>query len=237
MTESSRRGRLPAILAAMVIHPIAWPGSLIEKLVRIWIPAWEFNVYTATPYFLILTTIGAGAIVSDSGPLAFFGVYILSAIELLALWTCLTIAIGISGTAMLWLNVLGKRVTQVADRQIVLTPRAFYGGFVAFGFTAFYFASLATFIEWLTPNSYLGLRTQHGVERLLELFYFSVVTIVTLGYGDIVPVGVGARLLVVLEVAVGIFFIVFLFGTFTSYRVNQISSIHSRRISDDGDSR
>lgn len=47
---------------------------------------------------------------------------------------------------------------------------------------------------------------------LSESLYFSVVTIATVGYGDIVPKSVDARLLVSLEILVGVFYQIFFFS-------------------------
>ncbi|MHA2344472.1 MAG: potassium channel family protein [Candidatus Hodarchaeales archaeon] len=43
--------------------------------------------------------------------------------------------------------------------------------------------------------------------RLHDFLYFSVVTITTLGYGDIMPISFPARILSLIEVMLGVFFV------------------------------
>jgi len=47
--------------------------------------------------------------------------------------------------------------------------------------------------------------------------YFSITTIATVGYGDIVPVSATARLLAVSEILVGLLFAVLVFSALASY--------------------
>lgn len=56
-------------------------------------------------------------------------------------------------------------------------------------------------------------------EKLFEYFYFSVVTFASIGYGDLVPVTVPARLLVILEI--GQSFVMIVFG------LSNINNIHT----------
>lgn len=56
-------------------------------------------------------------------------------------------------------------------------------------------------------------------EKLFEYFYFSVVTFASIGYGDLVPVTVPARLLVILEI--GQSFVMVVFG------LSNINNIHT----------
>lgn len=58
----------------------------------------------------------------------------------------------------------------------------------------------AVWSKW--PSEYLNM---HGIEDAL---YFSIVTMATVGYGDIVPVGHFARLLTVLEILSGVLLLV-----------------------------
>jgi hypothetical protein len=48
-------------------------------------------------------------------------------------------------------------------------------------------------------------------------FYFSVVTMATVGFGDIVPSGTVSRLLVTIEIAVGVFFLTTIVSTIASW--------------------
>jgi voltage-gated potassium channel len=50
------------------------------------------------------------------------------------------------------------------------------------------------------------------ISRLMEMRYFSFVTLTTVGYGDIVPRSPGARTMVILEAILGQFYLVALIG-------------------------
>jgi hypothetical protein len=227
MVDRINKDRVAKIISsglAGLIHPIAWPGWLIELIVRQRFPDWEFNVYTSTPYFLCLLSLATFGLLSGNSIMMGAAMYVVAAMELLALWICLTYSLGRSGLARRWFRNLGRRRWQIADGEVTLSSASLYGGIVGYVFTIYFFACVEFLVEYVAPNSYAGLKSQNGVHRLWELFYFSVVTIATVGYGDIVPNGVLAQCAVVSEIFLGFFFVVFLFGTFISYRVTQLSS-------------
>ena len=59
-------------------------------------------------------------------------------------------------------------------------------------------------------------------KSLFEMLYFSVITIATVGYGDILPISLVSRLLCVLEIALGQFLILIAFGRAFSSGFEQI---------------
>ena len=59
-------------------------------------------------------------------------------------------------------------------------------------------------------------------ERRGELLYFSMVTISTVGYGDILPVSPTARMLAVIEAVMGQFFVAVLVGMFVGMYASQL---------------
>lgn len=65
-------------------------------------------------------------------------------------------------------------------------------------------------VEHLSPGSFTGISTGNLAEEQRELFYFSYVTLTTLGFGDISPVGAEARSLVITEAIVGQIYLVVL---------------------------
>ena len=61
-------------------------------------------------------------------------------------------------------------------------------------------------------NSFEGLKsysTATYFNRLFDFFYFSVVTFASVGYGDIVPVSISAKLIVMLEIGQSFVLVVF----------------------------
>lgn len=71
----------------------------------------------------------------------------------------------------------------------------------------FYFA-IFNFIETVQPGSFreTGLPASDGISRH-SLLYLSLVTLTTLGYGDILPVSQPARTMAALEAATGVLYI------------------------------
>lgn len=81
-----------------------------------------------------------------------------------------------------------------------------YGGFVVYLLVGIGFATLHRHVSAVDPNAYWSTVHAHG--ELLEwdeALYFSMVTITTLGFGDIVPTNAWARAITTLEAASGLF--------------------------------
>ncbi|WP_201774463.1 potassium channel family protein [Demequina sediminicola] len=69
------------------------------------------------------------------------------------------------------------------------------------------FGSIASLLEYTSPGSYLDTQAVDGVIEWHGLFYYSYVTLSTLGYGDVVPVAPWARSLGSLEAVMGTLFV------------------------------
>ena len=73
------------------------------------------------------------------------------------------------------------------------------------------FALIFAVIEELLPGSFYfpqTLSSESGARSLSNLFYFSFVTLATLGYGDIVPLSGPAKGMVILEAVIGQMYLV-----------------------------
>lgn len=81
--------------------------------------------------------------------------------------------------------------------RIVMAMRSYFG--LAFNFALLYY--------FLPIDCFFKVGEQYHLSSFVESFYFSSVTIATLGYGDVVPIHWGSRLLAVGEVFTGIFLI------------------------------
>jgi hypothetical protein len=73
-------------------------------------------------------------------------------------------------------------------------------------------AILNMFVYQLVPDSFLGIPDSLEDERSLDLIYYSFVTMTTLGYGDIAPVGPLARALAYFGAIAGQFYLAILVG-------------------------
>lgn len=63
------------------------------------------------------------------------------------------------------------------------------------------------FLELVSPGSFTGLPTDTGTSKFDEFTYFSLVTITTLGYGDISPDKLVSGVAAGMEALVGVFYI------------------------------
>lgn len=78
--------------------------------------------------------------------------------------------------------------------------------------------------DLLMVDAFNGLSPRGGPERAGELFYFSFVTLTTLGYGDITPARPEMMSLATLEAVVGQLYLVVLVATFVGRRGETVSS-------------
>ena len=70
------------------------------------------------------------------------------------------------------------------------------------------FAAVLAFIEWCVPGSFVA--SSHAAIDWQQMVYFSYVTLTTLGYGDITPVGFYAQSFVAFEAIGGTLYTVIL---------------------------
>ncbi len=78
-----------------------------------------------------------------------------------------------------------------------------------------------TLTESLSPGSFYGLAEGVTGRHRRDLFYYSFVTLTTLGYGDIGPVSPGARALVITQAVVGQLYLVVLVASLVSGFLNE----------------
>ena len=83
--------------------------------------------------------------------------------------------------------------------------------------------------ETFAPGSFYGLSDGGVLEVRRELFYFSYVTLTTLGYGDIGPVGGGVRSLAITQAVVGQLYLVVLVASLVGLFLKEDS-----KVADDG---
>ncbi len=84
------------------------------------------------------------------------------------------------------------------------------GSVCIFLLLAFLWAILFQFLEALTPGSFSGMTSGLEQGHFDRFVYFSLVTLTTLGYGDVSPKTSLAGILVTLEAVVGVFYIAIL---------------------------
>lgn len=106
-----------------------------------------------------------------------------------------------------------------------VTKNLLYATFCLYLIIGLFWGSLYMLLEELLPGSYGGGLLENVQERSVHIFnYFSMVTLTTLGYGDIIPQTTGAAALCQMEAIVGQFFsavlVAWLVGMYVSERQN-----------------
>lgn len=115
-------------------------------------------------------------------------------------------------------------------RQIIRSPRVttnlLYATFCLYLIIGLFWGSLYTLLDELMPGAYSGILLDNVPDRSIHVYnYFSMVTLTTLGYGDITPQTAGAAALCQMEAIVGQFFtavlVAWLVGMYISDRQNK----------------
>jgi voltage-gated potassium channel len=104
----------------------------------------------------------------------------------------------------------------------------------AFAFLTFYsvlvivFAALYRILSSISPAPDFVVAGQPGEISFVESLYFSVITMATVGYGDITPLSDLARLVAAVQVVVGILLLLFGFSEILSYTRDRRRRSHHR---------
>src|SRR5262249_54854755 len=113
----------------------------------------------------------------------------------------LSVAIHLSATAFFGYAILA--ILNAIYREERLTIASIPGALCGYVLIAIAFAHLYGVLELTTPGSFRAsdenLAREDQEQLHFQLIYFSLVTLTTLGYGDIVPARNGARSLAVVE--------------------------------------
>lgn len=154
--------------------------------------------------------------------------------RLLTLSVLLAVAVAVTGgitvisdfTAATWIQlswsislilqvllILALLVAFIIDSEQV-TMEVLFASITIYFILAGLFSTLYVIIEVFAPGAFIS---SSGAEITWQrLIYFSLVTISTLGYGDIVPIAPAAQSLSAMEASLGTLYIAILIGRFVS---------------------
>lgn len=122
-----------------------------------------------------------------------------------------------------WLYRVITRKYPVIDRLTAISPRAWGILFVVVvvAFAVFYV---------LMPESWINCSIQENSPRLfINALYFSIITITTLGFGDIYPVNIVAKCVVIAETLIGVAMIGFFLNSVALKRSSIDANIEKRK--------
>ncbi|WP_298511704.1 ion channel [uncultured Kordia sp.] len=107
-------------------------------------------------------------------------------------------------------------IEKEVDKTVII---GLMSGYISLGFLAFF---MLVSIELVTPNSFTGilLDSQNIEVRVDSLMYYAYITLLTIGYGDIIPVTPIAQKAVVLIGLIGQFYIVIITSVVVSKYIN-----------------
>jgi voltage-gated potassium channel len=160
-------------------------------------------------FVLIVTVIGAGLfspVAIAEGQLNGRGALVASGI--LALLAC--------GGAFYVIQKIYRQTA--ADRKVLLVSVAA----VSYALIIWLFAGVYILISRIDQKAfYHSVSASYGAVDLGTGVYFSVVTIATVGYGDIVPVSSLARWVVIAEIIIGIGYTIYVFSALLTLLLSQ----------------
>jgi hypothetical protein len=136
------------------------------------------------------------------------------------------LAVGFHTSAVLFLGLAVAVALRAIYEEKVVTSDSVYGALCGYFLVGLVFGHLYCLTEAAVPGSFRGgaeLAAQVGDadERHFLLTYFSLATLTTVGYGDIVPVKDTARGLAVLEAIIGQFYVAVLIAELVGKRAAQ----------------
>lgn len=187
---------LLSLIALVLIYPLLDHGRLSSEIILgclTFIPLIVAAVKLSRRRGLFWVFI---ALFVSGGIFLTAGVILRSQILLAIHWAVLTLLIGMAISGLFSYVRFSAEIT--ADH--LFTAASIYLLLASFWYT------LYRVIEAVHPNSF-EVTTTGGPHSQPDLLYFSIATLTTLGYGDIVPVGGEARMLAALESVVGVLYV------------------------------
>lgn len=129
-------------------------------------------------------------------------------------------------TSMLFLAFVVAMILQSLMTQSVVTRDSIAGAFCGYLLIGVIFAEVYCLLELNVPNSFqVGSTfpdwTDDPLQRWLTLEYFSLTTLTTLGFGDVIPIKPAARGLAVFEATCGQFYLTVLVAGLVNLRASR----------------
>lgn len=212
----SLRGRHAWLLGALVL-------LIFESSTRLVMPVGRFGYSAFFSAVLIAGIRSAGA----RGPVL-WGAIALGIPALAVQWasyysdSTLLIILNL-GSVGAFLLYAGVAILRQIVRSAIVTLDTVLGGVVVYLLIGLQFLVLYSLTEFLQPGSFAGVEAIEvvGGQGIPDLLYFSFVTLTTLGYGDIRPVGEIARTLAFMQAVIGQLYLTVLIAWLVGVHISQ----------------
>jgi len=129
------------------------------------------------------------------------------------------------GVNILFWTYIAVRLLKFILGQSVITPDLIYAALSVYFIFGLAWASIYQVVEISNPDSFSMSNAEASTQNFIfQMWYFSMVTLTTLGYGDIAPVTMTARVFVILEAIMGQFYLAVLIANLVGRRIAQEKS-------------
>jgi len=97
-----------------------------------------------------------------------------------------------------------------------------YGAILIYFLIGMSYALAYQFFQLISPQEFIHSSTRLPVKNSFDLYYFSFITLGTVGYGDIIPQGQFAKIATMLESMTGLFYLAILVASLVSSTRNKV---------------
>jgi hypothetical protein len=211
---------LPILLVLLVVVELVLPAVLLDERFG---GSWIDLLFTAV-------LVAGVASVWKEGRWVVRGVYLLGALSLAVRWTARAgLVEGLEGwralTSLVALALLTFVVLVKVLRPGLVTHHRIEGAIAAYLLLGISWASAYEWLAWRDPAAFAGAVTTGLASS--RWVYYSLVTLTTMGYGDITPVAPAARSLAVAEALTGQLYLAILISRLVALELQQRSEAPS----------
>ena len=222
MPENPRRHLylLISLLSIMIATPLLVPlrhGLLVVNLIGAGVlVAASYAISDRKHFLTIAILLSAASLIGN-----WFLVMYPSHVVVVIAHSCVIVLLSFFAVTILSYVVRSGRVT--ADR--------IYAAICAYLLIGYAWAFGYALLDEFQPGAFaapIELARTDYLNRVIQMRYFSFITLATVGYGDIVPRSSGARTMAILEAIVGQFYLVALIGRLVGLHIVHGNSSRSR---------
>ena len=125
---------------------------------------------------------------------------------------------------LFWIYIAVRMLRFILNQRII-TAELIYAAMAVYFIFGLAWASTYQLLEISVPNSFAISNADTSEQNFIfQMWYFSMVTLTTLGYGDIAPISMLAKVFVVLEAIMGQFYIAILIANLIGRGIAQEKS-------------